>query len=255
MNFSKLVLVCPAALSILISLPLMLQSPVSPSTADDQAAEANQSAVEDELLTIAKEYQEWGPVDAMASWAPLLCRTPLPSDKHHVEFRFSESEDSDTHGQKIYLLYARDRENYRLTGEADAKVGQAIVKQSWKPAESADADQTEEGRAELVERLTGQGFPAKYSIEVDGKTQEFPVSPFVHKGRSTYHADQIDSLFIMFKTDPDDESTDNGWVYGTVSADGKTVTSSGRIESCMACHVDAGDDRLFGLPSLLRRRR
>jgi hypothetical protein len=52
----------------------------------------------------------------------------------------------------------------------------------------------------------------------------------------------------MFKLDPKTPGTDEGWVYGTVSADGKQVTSAGRVESCMRCHQKAPHDRLFGLP-------
>src|SRR5437870_10625362 len=59
-------------------------------------------------------------------------------------------------------------------------------------------------------------------------------------------------LFIMFKTEPGTPGTDEGWVYGTVTADGKQVTSAGRVESCMACHRDAPHDRLFGLPVEVR---
>jgi hypothetical protein len=40
-------------------------------------------------------------------------------------------------------------------------------------------------------------------------------------------------------------------VYGTVSADGKRVTSAGRVESCMACHQgDKTTDRMFGVDVL-----
>lgn len=54
-------------------------------------------------------------------------------------------------------------------------------------------------------------------------------------------------LFIMMKLDPKTKGADQGWVYGTVSADGKTVSSSGRVESCMGCHVQTKNDRLFGM--------
>jgi hypothetical protein len=46
--------------------------------------------------------------------------------------------------------------------------------------------------------------------------------------------------------DPKTPGTDNGWVYGTVTADGKQVTSAGRVKSCMACHQRAPNDRVFG---------
>ena len=52
----------------------------------------------------------------------------------------------------------------------------------------------------------------------------------------------------MVKLDPSTPDTDAGWVYGTVSADGKQVNASGRIASCMKCHQQAKHDRLFGLP-------
>jgi hypothetical protein len=56
-------------------------------------------------------------------------------------------------------------------------------------------------------------------------------------------------LFIMLKLDPNATNTDDGWVYGTVTPDAKTVTSAGKVASCMKCHVDAKTDRLFGLPN------
>ena len=53
-------------------------------------------------------------------------------------------------------------------------------------------------------------------------------------------------LFVMAKTgDPDG---DDGWIYATVAADRKTVTSSGKIASCMECHQNRRD-RVFGLTS------
>ena len=44
----------------------------------------------------------------------------------------------------------------------------------------------------------------------------------------------------------DAEGSDAGWVYGTVTPDGR-VTSAGRVASCMGCHVDAPHERMFGL--------
>lgn len=59
------------------------------------------------------------------------------------------------------------------------------------------------------------------------------------------------ALFIMTKVDPATKGTDNGWIYGTVTADGKTVTSGGRVQSCMGCHTGSTThDRMFGLTSL-----
>lgn len=43
------------------------------------------------------------------------------------------------------------------------------------------------------------------------------------------------------------EDTDDGWIYGTVAADGRTVTSAGKVQSCMGCHLKAPHGRLFGV--------
>jgi hypothetical protein len=53
-------------------------------------------------------------------------------------------------------------------------------------------------------------------------------------------------LFIMMKTG--DPAGDEGWIYATTSPDGKTVTASGKIASCMECHQTRTRDRMFGLP-------
>ena len=57
-------------------------------------------------------------------------------------------------------------------------------------------------------------------------------------------------LYIMEKTEAAD--SDAGWVYATVTPDGRTVTSFGKVASCMSCHVDAPKDRIFGLPGRTR---
>lgn len=72
--------------------------------------------------------------------------------------------------------------------------------------------------------------------------------PYVTKDDHTYRAKEKAGLFIMFKLDPQTPGTDRGWVYGTVTADGKEVTSAGRVQACMRCHQKAPHDRLFELP-------
>ena len=99
-------------------------------------------------------------------------------------------------------------------------VGQAIVKQSWVPEE----------------------VTAKSKRSVQGLPQEI----LKRDGRS-YRAARKGELFIMYKLDPRTPGTDEGWVYGTVTADGKKVTSAGLVTSCVNCHQDAPHDRLFGL--------
>lgn len=145
------------------------------------------------LLEIASEYKSYGKVDDMAKWAPWQCAAPPPPVA-----RRSQSRDPNTHGRKLYFLFARDRNDY--IAKENPKVGQTIVKESWIP----DTSQTPK-------------------------------------------PDRQGDIFIMTKIDPATKNTDNGWIYGTVTPDGKTVTSAGRVESCMKCHLEAKNDRLFGL--------
>ncbi len=67
---------------------------------------------------------------------------------------------------------------------------------------------------------------------------------------SAYTLDQKGPLFVMLRKDHSTPGTDQGWVYATLTPDGKTVTSAGRVASCMECHVRAEHGRLFGLPNL-----
>jgi len=153
----------------------------------------NNSQFHKTLLDIAANYKSYGKVDDLAKWAPWLCSAPPP-----VVARESASKDLDTHGRKLYFLFA-DKRNEYVSNKAPT-VGQTIVKESWIP---------------------------------DGSTPPKPVKQ--------------NSIFIMTKLEPNTKDTDNGWVYGTVTPDGKTVTSCGRVESCMECHVQCKNDRLFGL--------
>ena len=61
-----------------------------------------------------------------------------------------------------------------------------------------------------------------------------------------YRAGDASGLFVMYKLDPATPGTDDGWVYGTLTADGRTVTSAGVVESCAGCHARAPHDHLFG---------
>ena len=71
--------------------------------------------------------------------------------------------------------------------------------------------------------------------------------PYVIKDDKVFKAGKQSDLFIMLKLDRKTPNTDDGWVYGTVTPDAKTVTSAGKVASCMKCHVEAKADRLFGL--------
>jgi len=146
----------------------------------------------------ARSYDSYGRVDETRRWAPTDCKAPLPEPP-----RLSASRDAETHGRKLYYLYAKNREAYRLLPEFPQPVGQVIVKESWIPAATSTF--------------------AKPVTESRGP------------------------LFIMMKTGEPD--SDEGWIYATATADGKTITSRGKLASCMECHQSAKNDRLFGLTS------
>lgn len=199
-----------------------------------QAAGAMEAALplefEREMLAVAAAYKSWPRVSDQANFAPTDCMAPRSAGVQR-----SDSDDAGTHGRKLYYLFAKDPATYTeaswcLPDEefdpADLSrrlIGQALVKQSWTAVEGAarrDGDQQ--------------------SYFVDGD-QAF------HTGEQ-FHIGEARDLFVMLKLDPTTPATDAGWVYGTLTPDGQRVTASGRIASCMGCHVDAGFDRLFGLP-------
>jgi hypothetical protein len=180
------------------------------------------------LLRAAAEYKSWGRVDDPMRLGIEDCRMPTPA-----RVALSASPDGNTHGQKLYSLFAKDREQYLAVADKGSTAGQVIVKESWtaeavagmKPGET---DWTKVVRTEDV----GPGGRHFY--------------PYATKGDKVYKAAKPAGLFIMLKLDPKTPGTDDGWVYGTVTADGKTVTAAGKVESCMNCHQGAKHDRLFG---------
>jgi hypothetical protein len=183
---------------------------LDPGTAD------NNPAFHMRLLEIAAGYEGFARVDDELHWAPTLCRMPMPSFP-----RRSASMNVETHGKKLYYVFASDREAYLgRSGKTPAVVGQVVVKESWEAEE----------------------VPATTSYD---KTRS-PVL-YLRDGEHLYHAKQKSGLFLMYRLDPNTPGTDSGWVYGTVSSDGQSVTSAGQVRSCMGCHEQAPHDRLFGI--------
>jgi hypothetical protein len=183
----------------------------------------------DEVRTVVAAYESWGRVDDEFRWAPGLCRTPQAATA-----RISDSDDADTHGHKLYTLYAVDPAAYgapasdspaaRLPG-----LSQVIVKESFAPVSVDDRND---------------------SKHVWGPNRDMGahgLRPAERDGRR-FVAGERKGLYIMMKTDAPAEGTDVGWVYATVEPDMITVTAVGVIDSCAGCHAEAGDDRLFGIP-------
>ncbi len=183
-----------------------------------------------EQLEVAGKYTTYGRVDDEMRWAPWLCRQPLPG-----QARFSRSADESTHGRKLYSVFASNRNAYLSGTTQPSPIGQVIVKESWVPEDVKIQDQL---------GLVGQK-PAVL-LQRQDLTKNDHFDPYARKDGKLYKAAQKSALFIMMRLDPKTPGTDDGWVYGTVTADGKTVTSAGRVDSCMRCH-ETRKDRLFGL--------
>lgn len=185
------------------------------------------------LLEIAKEYKDYEFIDGKPRWAPAPCAAAssvLVSDP--TKPQFSASSDEDTHGRKLYNLFAKQTwggppkpgssytPSYTAMPGGKAPVGQVIVKQSWVP--------------EVV--------PA-----ADAKGPE--LLNFVARAGKLYRRAMPADLFVMYKLEPGTPGTHDGWVYGVVTPDGKTVKEAGRLANCMGCHQEAPHDKLFGLPA------
>jgi len=196
------------------------------------------------LLAIAAEYVRYGRVDDEARWAPYLCRMPLPAMA-----RFSAADDETGHGQKLYFLFARERAGYVSLGRKEPvrpafQLGakgdpQVVVKEAWTAEEYEAAKLPDVRRSTRHDPLAARFFGGSYY-------------PFAQKNGKTYHAAKKAGLFVMFQADANalglrQIDTDDGWLYGTLTADGKTVTGAGKMKSCIQCHEQAPHGRLFGL--------
>ena len=160
-----------------------------------------------DLLKAAEEYESWGRVDDTTRVAPMACMSAGPQPNPPQPY-LSASKDDTTHGKKLYLLFSKNRNDYlAIAKNKTAAVGQVVVKQSWIAEEATD-----------------------------------PKSGF-----KVLKAGKQAALFVMMKLDPKTPGTDEGWVYATLTPDGRKLTSAGMVESCMKCHVETKTDRLFGL--------
>jgi hypothetical protein len=158
--------------------------------------------------------------------------------------RQSAAEDS-PHDKKLYYLWASGKWEYLALSHDAARgvpVGFTIVKESFAavprvpppPDEVRLAVEKELGRPLRFDELTLHGSPP-------------PVTWFETADGTQLQIGDAAGLYVMTKLGAADlPGTDAGWIYGTIAPDG-TVTSAGRVATCMGCHEDAGDGRLFGL--------
>lgn len=172
--------------------------------------------VEARLIKIADTRHQMTRVSRAAAWAPQLCRAPPDV--------FSKSQDVATHGRKMYYLYAMQADAYLALADevaapaAETPLGQALVKETWIPT----------------------------PVEVLTEAERRSYTPVIGPDLREYVFREPGPVFVMLKAGGDQDWTDDGWVYATLSPDGSTVSASGRLESCMKCHVEAPHDRLFG---------
>jgi hypothetical protein len=210
--------------------------PAGPAAPADQAAPAEpepdeafvlDARFEAQLLAAAAEYAGWGYVDERPNQAPMLCRMPRAVD-YGMPARARHSSDG-PHGEKLYYLAAKNRDAYLNVMSRPAEVGQVIVKEAWTAIDGPAPPPRNRNapRASLETRL-------------DRIQQARVGDGFVHTGEKA-------GLYIMLKLAADTDGTDDGWVYGTLTADGSKVTSAGRVRPCMSCHESAPHGRLFGL--------
>ena len=198
-------------------------SPARPVEHPVSSSEENDPALHEALREIANGYAGFTRADG-SWWSPLDCMAP-PAD----QAKRSLAPESSPHGRKIYTLHILDFDGY--VKETQTAVGQ------------------DRGRVQLGDRLTGatqaivKASFAPTSHQAEARSGIRPVE--AEDGTVTYAGAPRD-LFIMYKPKLGSRTTDQGWLYGTVTADGKTVTSAGLVGSCMGCHEKAPHGRLFG---------
>ncbi len=129
-------------------------------------------------------------------------------------------------GRRVYHLYASDAEAYdaHVRDESAVEPGFFLIHESWHARETGVP----------IERATPASTGARREQAVRGPD-----------GR-LYLPDEPYGLFVMLKEPPGTPGTDDGWVYATVSFDGREVFEVGRIASCMECHATAPHQRLYG---------
>jgi len=153
--------------------------------------------------------------------------------------KVSRSSDESTHGKKLYFLFLDPAsvERDSSPNSAPHPVGQVVVKEAWHP------ELVPGGEMPRGEHTISRKLKVRRGEKWVEETLDF--EPYVEHEGKLYHASKKSGLFIMYKMDPKTRGTDEGWVYGTATADGPFVLSAGRIESCIKCHKNAPHDRLF----------
>jgi hypothetical protein len=252
------------------------------------------------LLEIAACYERFGRVDDGMRWAPWLCDAPGPSvarvsaakgrEGHGGKLYFvfasqreqylRETESSGYNrerrvaGSKADEKPVNKDEQKKVESALLAKLGKSegvpapgieklyvAVKESWLPEEwnggpiPSVSKRSVLTESDKIKIRKGGAAPEERETTLDH------VAGYAEKDNKKYVLGERGPLFIMYRTEKNTPGTDNGWVYGTLTPDGKTVTSAGRVASCMGCHTEAPypkepkcEGRLFGLPEKVKKK-
>lgn len=201
-----------------------------------------------DVNAIVEAYPTWGgPVDFQLRFGPVDCFMPP------VQPRFSESDPSGPHAEKLYLVhaydatsyagvdYSNDRQGGMVFAEPDPEDPQQFFRDVALPELSREWQQILVKEA-FVPTLAGE----ELTTELAGQPSYVASA---ERGESSWLPGESAGLFLMLRTARDTPGTDEGWVYATVHPDG-AVGEVGEISSCADCHRRAGDDRMFGLPGI-----
>lgn len=219
--------------------------------ATEKAIELSPQALERDVLAATSSYLKWGgPVDFQLRFGPTLCMIPP------LEPRFSESDPSGPHAEKLYFVHAADASSYAGVDYGNESEGGFLMPDAeWDLKDRAPSLPEFEGDWSQV--LVKEAFaPSLYSDEASALRHPFDdselfmneVLPAEREGEEWVPGDFV-GLYLMLRTARETPGTDEGWVYATVQADG-AVSAYGQIPSCVACHRRAGPDRMFGLPGV-----
>ena len=186
------------------------------------------------LLEIAKNYESYGRYDSRMRWAPETCAQFEFPDPPSLDY--SSNGDSEGHGKKLYSLFALPIASFAkddTESPQQIEPGRIVVKEAWFSKEVPDPGGSLPSLTRQVKTWYGEPLRDSYV-------------PYGRKKGHLYTATAKAGLFVMFKLHATAPGTDEGWVYGTLTADGKKVTSVGRVQRCMRCHDNAPGDHLFG---------
>lgn len=120
--------------------------------------------------------------------------------------------DSTAHGGKIFRLRVKDDSNYAY--DLTQPDGQTIVMATYNYTQSS--------------KTLGDGK----SLRLNDSTHLIPTT--------------AGNFFVLYKSNAKAYKTDNGWMYGVVSGDGKRVISKGLLANCMGCHSQSKTDCMLG---------